>query len=421
MNNKSENKILVKGGFPLRGKVVLQSSPTLSCFLTTLMLICRTKVELRGDFLDNLVSDYIHLLNNSGFNIKNNVDSLQILEPFNINDCSYSGNLDLSHKFLYILSLAEKGYVEIKSNEELIDFFKYLGFVIEEKNKVSKVYNKLATDRESITFYKMNEEYFLLAILAFMLNKKQFSISMSDSTYEIILLLEELKQYGVVKEISYGNFINIQFDMSELDHKFTKEITVPKDSNEFVFFALCAIATNGEVEIQGINPKHLASSLKIFSEVGAGYDSLSTESMKIWGSHSSDLKSLNISETGGYLNLTKLGILPILSVSQKLDGVSKISLEVETYKSLIRDINRLGCTINVEDSYVSCTSQGKVKDGKIYMEEHKEIDNYVRLLASLLSTEQIEIYDFSYLSYINNNIFKKLLDLGAKIEYIEEV
>ena len=416
MDTIGQDKIMIKGEIPLRGKVSLQSSPYLTNFFITLALFCGSDITLKGSFFDNLVQKYIRSLDASGLTLRNYADTLLIPRTVDFWRSTYISELDSINKYIFLVSLKKQGFAEIKENAELVDFFRYLGYVIEDSKERYIVYNKVKLNKNSITFYKPNLEYFLISILVFLLNYDTFTISISDLNYEMSLLLEDFKNLKIVKDITYSNFVNIHFDVKDLEKKLGAEVVIPRDPNEFIFFCAASMATGGEVEIVGVNPKTFSSSLKLFTDMGAGYDALSTDTIRVWGTKRDSLNGISVLDQSTCLNFTKLCLLPIISVAKKSnEDYFKIFLNYEENKSLIQDLNRLGASLNIEEDTIIAREVGQIKSDTLYLEKGKEESNYVKVLAGLLCKERMEFFDSKHLRIYNSSVFDKLQVLGAEI------
>lgn len=416
MNNESKNLIL-SGQTPLRGQVKVQSSTSITIFLLCLGFLLNKKSKLYGDFNSQVILDFLTKLRVFGFEVMNTGDTLESLNYSGDSDNVFFSGADFASSLILTLMLAKKGGAEVLNNKDLISFYNYLGFEVRGVKAKYFVSNKVGKDsKSSITFHNLNEQYYYMAILTLLLNKKEFSISSVGLTYELNILVELLKELGFVKDAVYGNFITVNFDFTNVDKNVFENLKVPGDPKEYIFYSVSSIATGGEIEVVGIDPKMFASTLKIFSSLGVGFESISEESLKIWWGKDSKFEIASITDTDEYLDFTKLCLIPCIATNLRKEGHPiYISLNTEKYRSYLQDLNILGGKVEIDEKGVTIDEVSKIKGGKLTLSDTGEIENYARLIIAL--TSKITIKDFTNLVYYNHGLFNKLESLGGQIEY----
>jgi|GEM_PF-5851567 len=416
MNNESENLIL-SGQTPLRGQVKVQSSTPITIFLLCLSFILNKKSKLLGDFNSQVTLDFLTKIRVFGFEVMNTGDTLESLNYSGDSDNVFFSGADFASSLILTLMLAKRGGVEVLNNKDLISFYNYLGFEVKGEEAKYFVSNKVGKDsKSSITFHTLNEQYYYIAILTLLLNNKEFSISSIDLTYELNILIELLKELGFVKDVVYGNFITVNFDFTNVEKSVFEKLKVPGDPKEYIFYCVSSIATGGEIEVVGLDPKMVASTLKVFSSLGVGFESISESSLKIWWGKDSKFETASITDTDEYLDFTKLCLIPCIATSlRKEEQPIYVSLNTEKYRSYLQDINILGGNIEIDEKGVTINEVSKIKGGKLTLSDTGEIENYARLIIAL--TSRITIKDFTNLVYYNHGLLNKLESLGGKIEY----
>lgn len=416
MNNDSQNLIL-SGQTPLRGQVKVQSSNSITLFLLSLGFLLNKRSKFLGDFNSQVILDFLTKLRVFGFEVINTGDTLETMNYQGDSDNVFFSGSDFASSLILSLILSKRGGVEVLNNKDLISFYNYLGFEVKGNDAKYFVSNKVSVDsKTSITFHTLNEQYYYIAILTMLLNHKQFSISSIDLTYELNILVELLKELGFVKDVVYGNFITVNFDFSNVDKDVFEKLKVPGDPKEYIFYCVASVATGGELEVVGLDPKMFASTLKIFSSLGVGFESISESSLKIWWSKESKFEAASIIDADEYLDFTKLCLVPCIATTlRKEDKPIYVALNTDKYRGFLQDVNMFGGNIEIEEKGITFDTVSKIKGGKLTLEEGLEIENYARLIIAL--TSRVTIKHFSSLVYYNHSLLTKLESLGAKLEY----
>lgn len=412
------NKTLYFKPLPLRGEVNLQSDPNLACFLATFLGVVGRGGRLRGNFgLKTYPECFINSLKDSGFVVGVSPDFIDISEEQDCYDSCFLDNCDILGFYKILLILSKKGLVEIKGNRDFVGLFKYMGYQVESKeNSVEVLFNKVVEEKNALTFHETNLTYFFVSILLFLLSSREFSISIPEINYEINLIIDLFKEFGFIKDVSYGNFVTIRFNFEGLNSKNFFEFDIPKDSEEMVFWSFAALVTSGEIRITGLSSNTIISTLKILSDIGAGFESLNDTSIKVWGKIlNQNLNSMLISQDSNYLVLTKLCLLSSLSTLDLEGNKLSIKLNSNDFKSLILDFNRLGSSININNDTEILIQGGKTRQGVVYLTEGSEELSYAYLLYCLASGGKVGISNIENLTFYNESILNKLTNLGGSI------
>lgn len=402
----------VIGGYPLRGSVKLNSSPTLTKFIISLGYLLKGKFEIRGVYGNKSVEDFVSSLKNIGYSIKYDSEVIYT-DSFELgSDVTILSFDSLESHFMIALSLESRGYVEVVKNKELVDFLVYLGFVAEKKTSdVYIIYNKIVNPRKALVFQELNYKYLLIGILFQFLNLDSFSITFPDNSVETSLLIDILQEISVLENVDQSNNVQLNFLRNTKSNSSYTEITIPGDPLEFCFFTTLSLYTEGEIQISGLDPKLMTSLLRLYSSIGGGYDANNSDFLRIWFSGNStegDLTDSLESTDRDYLTLLLSGLgvgynepftLPIVGSSTK---------------SLIQDINRLGGNIFAVGGGLRVSSVVNYKGGSLYLEGNIFSD-FSRLILSLISEADFDIYNIKLVEDYNFKLLSKLEKLGARI------
>ncbi len=420
MLKNEQNQHITKISYhsPLRGAVNLQSDPDLTNFLITLSILLNKKLSIKADFLNSTVSDYVNILNNYGISINTYGDSAFVQGDLTVNEGFILSSKELYEKYIILLVLSKRGYINLVENKELIDFFSYLGFVCKKDLNGTRIYNKVLKKKSTITFYTFNYEYILLAILSLILNNDKFTIFLPSLNPSLKILFSLLKDIGFVEKIEYGNFVSIYFNTSTI-YKDLDDLEVPRDYKEFLFFSVATILTKGDIEFEGINISYLVNSLKILSNFGISYDAFDNNKVRIWFSEWPKEPFPNIQDTGISTEVLRIFLLTVLPILPKNHLPKSISLSSDKHKVLIQDLNSLGCGLEIpQKDLILVKKPGVFRKNEIYFQPRQLEDNYARLLSTLLTFETNLVYHISYILSFNYSILDKLSNLGAYYEHI---
>ncbi len=415
MNN---DKTLYLTKLPLRGEVNLQSDPNISCFLVSLLLLLGKGGLIRGEFHSGTyVDSYVQNLKDSGFILGNTPSVINVSNDQDCFDSCFLDTSDILNFYKIVLLLSKKGLVEVSGNKDFVGLYKYMGYFVEPKDENSvTLFNKTTENKDTLTFHETNLTFFLVSILIFLLSSKKFSISIPEINYEISLLIDLFKDCQLIENVTYGNFVTIYFNFENASESILS-FDAPKDSEEFIFWSFASIITEGEIRVNGLSGKTVATTLKILADIGAGFEALNETSVKIWGRvGTKNLQNTSLLDISKHLTLTKLCILSLLSAREN-DLNLKMRMNVDEFKVLILDLNRLGSNIKVNDQDEITITEGKIKQGILYLTEGEEV-NYAKLLFALGSGDKIGLKNFEGLTFYNQSLLKKITDLGGKFEQL---
>lgn len=405
---------------PLRGEVELQSDPNISCFLATFASLIKKECKIDGTFISgSYTENYIQSLVDSGLLIGCSVDRVNVSEDQDCFDSCFLGDCDILGFYRILITLSKKGMVEVFGNADFIGLLRYMGYYTEQKTKnVTTVFNKTVEIRDSLTFHETNLTYFFVAVLIFLLSSKKFSISIPNISYEISLLIDVLKEHNFIEDVVYGNFVTIHFNFSSLDSTNFLNLRSPKDSEELIFWAFATVASGGEIRINGLSSNTVIASLKILSDLGAGFESISDKSLKIWGRVDNEkLQQIVVPDSLNHLVFTKLCLLSLLCNSiDNSETFVKFNLDTEKYKNTILDFNRLGSSIKINSSDTVEVFEGKIKSGTIYLEPRQEEIGYATIIFAICADGKVGLKNMDCIGFYNSNLVNKLLSLGANIK-----
>lgn len=405
---------------PIRGNVQLQSSQLIGDFFLSLFSVLETNAKFTGQFSSKETTNFIELLQDIGLKITKNDFQVDLdTEEFSfLNEVSLLNSNSINFYFFSIIYLKYRGYLEIKQDEKVSDFInlcKYLGFKTENFKDHTKIYNVCETPKESLTFHQNNSNYLLLSILLMFLANKSFTISIPQIDYNLAIILDILKDYSLISDVTFGDYVKINFENNIKLSKQDVDIQIPGDTGEFIFWLFLVASVSGELKISGSNSKYFAETLKILSELGVSFEALSKEEFKIWSNGKINVSTLEIKDNDPHLDFTKLCLIPF-TINNNFPLQTTLSIDTTKYKDFISDLNILGASIKIQDSFVSVKNT-KVRAGEIYLDSVHERSNYAKLLFFLSTDSEITVKYTSNLSIFNPSLLVKLEELGYKLNY----
>ncbi|MBP7859401.1 hypothetical protein KA001_00345 [Patescibacteria group bacterium] len=407
---------------PVRGTVSLQSSSVITSFFISLFIILKSRAHLDGSFDNDVIERFSDSLKTIGIDIDqtsfdinlNNVETTYVTQDL------LSSYDSINFFYFAIILLDTQGFVEIKPSKENLDFInlcKYLGFKVTKAKNVYKILNVVTTPKESLTFHENNLNYFLISMLLMFISNNSFTISTPQIDYNIAIVLDILKTLELVSNVEFGDFVKIQFSKETYSNKEKYSLKIPGDCAEFIFWIFLTAITNGELKIMGANSRYYAETLKILSDLGIGFEAVSENEFKVWGSVNLKSTKIEIRDDDPHLELTKLCMVAFTITSNILNLETLVSLDSKKYKNFISDLNILGSEIKVNESDLLILSDPKLKSGDLYLNENAEYENYAKLLFILGTTTKINVKYINNLLIYNSKILLKLSNLGSKLTY----
>ncbi len=214
---------------------------------------------------------------------------------------------------------------------------------------------------------------------------------------------------------------------------------VMPDRNEVVTYAVAALVTGGNINIQGVNKSDLLAFTSVLTNMGAKFE-FSGDEMRVW--HTSEFfKPTNITTAPAPGFMTDWQPLITLLLTQA-DGESLVHETVYTDRfGYVRELNGLGAKINIvkpsevglemavsEDSYdvktmgePSTVAQihgpTKLRAGRMQIPDLRAGATLV--LAGLAAEGKSELFGYEHVDRGYENFVGKLTDLGAHITILD--
>ena len=210
---------------------------------------------------------------------------------------------------------------------------------------------------------------------------------------------------------------------------------VMNDRNEVVTFAVAALATKGNIVIQGVDRKNLLAFVHDLTNMGAKFDT-STDEMRVWRA-TEDLLPVDITTAPYPGFMTDWQPLAVLLLTQA-SGMGKVHDTVYWDRfGYTKDLNRMGAKIELsrpsdlgiepvisEDIYdikvqgepatiAEVTGPVKLRGSKLSIPDLRA--GATLILAALAAEGKSEIVGYENVSRGYENFLTKLTDLGAQI------
>jgi len=191
------------------------------------------------------------------------------------------------------------------------------------------------------------------------------------------------------------------------------EHTIIPDRNEPVFYASCALFTNGSIVIKNLNTNHLTSFISKLSFMGANYEIISPSEMRIWADPENLFKPSNI-EVKPYPGFMA-DWQPFISVLlTKAAGESVVTDMVLNRFEFAKELNRIGAKIEFLDSGIKVFGPTKLKG--VITEAEEAISVAALVVAGLGAKGKTEIRNAEIINSELENTKEKLQNLGAVIK-----
>lgn len=265
------------------------------------------------------------------------------------------------------------------------------------------------------------------AILAAVTAKGKTVIRNAAVEPEVIDLIKFLQKMGAIIELGTDRRISIE-GVEELRGAHHKIIP---DRNEAVSFACLAVATDGDIMVKEAIQDHLITFLNVIRKIGGDYE-VADNGIRFWRRRK--LIKVNI-ETDTHPGFMTDWQQPLVVVLTQAEGESKIHETIyEDRFGYTNDLNLMGADIKVMTScldYPPCRFAGKGFYHSAIIKgpsKLRGIDLKVRdlragmahLIAALVAEGQSVIEGIEEIDRGYENIDKRLRELGAQIERIDD-
>jgi UDP-N-acetylglucosamine 1-carboxyvinyltransferase len=204
--------------------------------------------------------------------------------------------------------------------------------------------------------------------------------------------------------------------------------SVQPSTTETVFFATTALLTRGNLTIKNLEREPFLSYLSVLSKMGCNFE-FSKNDLKIWSSGEKPLVPLdvNTAPAPGFLNAWHGFVLLLLTqakgdssiVVNNPDFTFEYLTELKRMHVMTTLLNtNLDPDINTDQIKINVAGPTKLAGAKL---SATDVHTGSYLLAAALCAEgDSELYGLEKIEYRYDNIFQKLINLGADLELQEE-
>ena len=435
------SSITIEGGHPLMGTVDVSGAKNSAIKLLYASMFCNEDIVLDNVPKTEVIEDEIRLIRSVGGIADWIGHNRLLLNGAQLN--SYEVPLELGSKYRTTLLLA--GPLLFRFGKAFLP--KYKGSVLRPYNKFIETWQSLGVDiEEDDSFIKLTSGNMHPDTISF---KSSSHMATDNAILSSVFLPGETNIINASEESEIDDLISL-FSQMGIDVKRTEprkivvnggtifkrtSFVVQPDKTDAAVFATCAVITNGNIVIRGIDRNALIPFVNFLNKLNAKFEFRGNE-LNVWR-HNEDLNpvDLTVSATPGFVpDWQSLSVLMLLQAK----GQSTVHDTVYTNRfAYIKDLNRMGAKIEVVKPsemglmpVISDDSYDFEQDGEPYTVakingpirlrgEKIDISSYhdglALFLAALCAEGKSDIKGFEYVSKYTDNFVNKLLNLGAKI------
>jgi UDP-N-acetylglucosamine 1-carboxyvinyltransferase len=174
--------------------------------------------------------------------------------------------------------------------------------------------------------------------------------------------------------------------------------------------AIAAAVTTGEVDIEGIDPQHLALPVEKLREVGVKVEE-KDDGLRVQGSEEYNSVDVATLPFPGFPTDLQPQMMVLLSLA---DGVSVVTENVfESRFMFVDELNRMGCDINIEGHHAIIKGMGTLSGAEVCAPDIRA--GAALVLAGLAAVGDTNILDIEYIDRGYDRLERKLSSLGAEI------
>ena len=416
-------KILkVTGGSTLNGEISVQGSKNAVLPILAAALLTEEKVRIYHCPRISDVRDMIRILEHVGCRVSWQEDVLE-LEAGHINDRTVpealTRNLRASILMLGALTgrknaarIAYPGGCKIgKRPIDLhLDALRQLGVEILEEDGLIQTKGRPSAGHINLKFPSVGAtENILLSVAA--LDRITVHISGAAREPEIVALCEFLSFMGA--EINGAGSRELEIKGCKTLHG--ADYTIPGDRIVAGTYALAAIATQGKVNIRGLNAPDLAGQYPVIAKTGAKM----YFKRNIW-----HIESAGRPHCAGLINTGPFPAFPtdmqspLLSAMLRSDGCTSIIDTIYPDRfGIVNELKKMGALIEKEGSTVSICGTHRLRAARLEAGELRGAASLV--IAGLQAEGETYISGVNYIERGYEDICRNLQSIGADIE-IEE-
>lgn len=218
------------------------------------------------------------------------------------------------------------------------------------------------------------------------------------------------------------------------------EITIMPDRNEVITFAIAALASGGDITVDGTQRRYIKSFLKKLDEIGGGWEPVSEEKTRFFA-NGQVLRSTNIT-TAPYPGFMTDWQAPWALLMTQASGISSIHETIyEDRFGFVAELRKMGAKINFYQPKVSAPAsfynfnwsdrkKGSCQGIKTYgpTKLHNAVLEVTDLragitlvLAALIANGESTIRGIGHIERGYENIEVRLQKLGGKIKRVKDL
>ncbi len=411
------SKFIIQGGAKLSGKVKISGAKNSALKLLAASIMAESPSTIHNVPRIKDIEKIESLIEKTGAKVTIEGNSVTI-DPTTIN--SQSLDKDLSEKIRASVVLAgpmlsKYGTISfyqpggcLIGARKIDDHLDVLGqFDIDIKTEGDKFILSGKPKAEEIVLPNMSVTATENAIMASVLSKGKTTIRVAAAEPEIQDLTNYLNSMGA-KINNMGHTVTIE----GVDKLNGTEYTTMPDRIEAATYLMMAVATNSEIEIDGVQPEHLSLVLKILKKTGAKFDIVDD---KLITNKRESLKSIDIN-TRTYPGFPT-DLQSVYTVySTQTEGSTRVFETIfESRFGYIEELQKMNANINVEGPHiVNISGPDKLTGTSISSTDIR--GGAALILAALLAEGTTTIDNIEQIERGYENIDQKLRKLGVSIE-----
>ena len=417
-------KLVITGGTPLKGEVVIRSAKNAAVAIipATLLINGVCTIENLPNISD--VKLYCDILKSLGSVITWNSDNEVTIDNRNIN--SYKAPLDITSKFRAtyyligaLLGRCKKAQVGLPGGcnlgsrpiDQHIKGFEALGAEVEVSNGNVMAEAKNLT-ANSIYMDVVSVGATINIMLASVLAEGTTIIDNAAKEPHIVDVANFLNTMGADIRGAGTDIIKVN-GVKELKGNATYSV-VP-DQIEAGTFMLAAVASKGDIIIKNCITKHLESIIAKIIEIGGNVDA-NGDHLRVWCNTRTNKATIKTLPYPGFPTDLQPQMGVVLALSK---GTSIINESIwESRFQYTAELNKMGANITPQGKSAVFEGVEQLNGAPVYACDLRA--GAALIIAGIAAHGKTEIYNLNYIDRGYENIEEKFRKLGAKIERVKE-
>lgn len=421
-------KFIIKGGFPLKGEVVISGNKNLTTPLIASSILFNSSLILKNvpDIID--VQVMLQILKEMGAKISFNHNILEInasrIDPqkLNLNLVSKLRSSVLLigpilARYQYI-KMSHPGGCKIGARPLTahLNAFRDIGVLINETSEYIefKIDTKKSFRKSTIILDEFSVTATENVLLFLSLIDQEFTIKLAAAEPHVIELCRFLQLHGVTIKTEFAHVIKIK-GVKKMK-PMIRPFYIDSDYAEAGTFIIMGALSKGEILLHNINIKYLDIVLNKFKKIGINYRAIKNDSLKVV--YSPNLKA------------TKIQTMPYPGFPTELQpqsGVLATQMQGTTYiheilyegrLKYLEELNKMGANSIIIDPHRAII----IGPTPLYGREIHSLDirsGISLIIAALIAQGETIISDIEQIDRGYEKIDAKLQNLGAQIKRIK--